>query len=207
VPGLGRSTTGDWDIEGAHLAERCGLFIMIALGESLIVTGTAYAGMPASPPTMVALGVAFLGSVASWWLYFDTGADRGSTRMAESDDPGRLARLAYTYLHLPIVAGIVVAAVGDALTLTHPSAPAGAAMVATVLGGPALYVAGLILFKMAIQGARRPPLSHLVCLALMAALAWFAPGRMLLTLAGDVAAILILTALWETASLRRRTQR
>ena len=58
-----------------------------------------------------------------WWIYFNIGAERASRRIARSSDPGRLARLAYTYLHLLLVAGIIVAAVGDELVLAHPSTP------------------------------------------------------------------------------------
>ena len=69
TPGLGRSTTDDWDVEGGHLAERCSLFIIIALGESLLVTGATFEGLPWTAPTVAAFAVAFVGSVAMWWIY------------------------------------------------------------------------------------------------------------------------------------------
>ena len=109
TPGLGRSTTDDWDVEGGHLAERCSLFIIIALGESLLVTGATFEGLPWTAPTVAAFAVAFVGSVAMWWIYFDTGAERGVRRITTSDDPGRLARLIYTYVHLLVVGGVIVA--------------------------------------------------------------------------------------------------
>ena len=120
VPGLGRSRTSDWKVDGAHLAERCMLFVIIALGESLLVTGATFSQLAWTPPTMAAFLAAFLGSVAMWWIYFDSGAEHGSHRIAGSDDPGRIARIAYTYLHLLIVAGIIVCAVADELVLMHP---------------------------------------------------------------------------------------
>ncbi|MEK3723326.1 low temperature requirement protein A [Paenibacillus sp. FSL H8-0034] len=61
--------------------------------------------------------VTFVGSVAMWWIYFDSSAHSGHHKITHSNDPGRLARLAYTYLHLPIAAGIIVTAVGDELVL------------------------------------------------------------------------------------------
>lgn len=105
VPGLGRSSTTDWDIEGTHLAERCGLFVIIALGESILVTGAGFAELEWNTVTITGFLIAFVGAVAMWWLYFDTGAIRASRRIARADDPGRQGRLAYTYIHLLIVAG------------------------------------------------------------------------------------------------------
>jgi low temperature requirement protein LtrA len=95
-------------------------------------------------------------------------AERGSRLIASSADPGRLGRLAYTYMHLLIVAGIIVAAVGDELVLAHPTGHGDSWTTATALGGPALYLAGNTLFKRAI--AERLPLSHLGGLALLALL-------------------------------------
>ena len=200
VPGLGRSSTEDWDVEGSHMAERCGLFIIIALGESILVTGATFADLEWSIPTLAAFAVAFTGSVAMWWVYFDTGAEFGAERIAGSSNPGRLARLAYTYLHIPIVAGIIVAAVGDELILAHPTGHIGPEAAAVIIGGPALYVLGNMLFKRAMTG--RAPLSHMVGLALFALLSPVALMFSPLALAGAVTLILIVVATWETVSLR-----
>ena len=150
TPGLGRSRTTDWTIAGGHLAERCHLFVIIALGESILLTGATFGQQPLAAETVVALGVAFLGSVALWWLYFDRAAEYGGEVIAQSKDPGRLGRSAYTYFHVPIVAGIIVAAVADELTIAHPGGPTSATTVAVVLGGPALFLAGHTLFKWAV---------------------------------------------------------
>ena len=121
VPGIGRSNTTDWKVDGAHMAERCALFVMIALGESILVTGATAASLPATTAAFCAFLVAFLGSVAMWWIYFNIGAERGSREITVSADPGRYARAVYTYFHIPIMAGIVVCAVGDELTIAHPA--------------------------------------------------------------------------------------
>jgi low temperature requirement protein LtrA len=97
--------------------------------------------------------------------YFNIGAETASRSIAHSSDPGRLARLAYTYLHLPLVAGIVVAAVADELVLAHPGGHAGIGVLAATLGSAALYLLGNALFKRTIYG--RLPLSHLAGLALL----------------------------------------
>ena len=120
VPVLGRSATTDWQVEGSHIAERCWLFVIIALGESVLVTGATFAGLTWTAEHIGAFLVAFTGSVAMWVIYFNIGAERASRLIASSKDPGRLARSGYTYLHILIVAGIIVAAVGDDLALHHP---------------------------------------------------------------------------------------
>lgn len=200
VPGIGRSLTRDWNVEGGHMAERCGLFIIIALGESILVTGATFEKLPWTVAVVAAFAVSFIGSVAMWWIYFDTGHERGSHHISTSDDPGRLARIAYTYMHLPIVAGIIVAAVADELVLAHPAGHAEAPAIAVILGGPALYLLGNTLFKCVIAG--RLPLSHLIGLALLAALLPLAWSLSLLALASATTAMLIVVAVWEMVSLR-----
>ena len=201
VPGLGRSTLADWDVDGAHLAERCALFIIIALGESLLVSGATFAAAEWSAAGAAAFAVSFVGSVAMWWLYFDKGEHAGAHRIAAA--PGRHARLAYTYLHLPIVAGIIVCAVADELVLAHPG-HAGTAAIAALLGGPALYLLGVGAFKWVSQDRPLPPLSHLVGLGLLALLALPAFAHLLsaLALAAGTSAVLLLVAAWEHVSLR-----
>ncbi len=206
TPGLGRSTTADWDVEGAHLAERCALFVIIALGESIVVVGATLAKLPLDAATIGAFLASLVGSIAMWWIYFDTGAERGTAHIVHSSDPGRLARLAYTYAHLPIIAGIILAAVSDELIIAHPLGHAEPATSIVTLGGPALYLAGNIFFKHVIGG--RLPLSHLVGLALLAPLAALSPVVGPLVLGAATSAVLVVVAAWETRSLRRgRTAR
>jgi len=147
TPGLGRSSTHDWNIEGSHMAERCGLFIIIALGESILVTGATFAELEWTGPVVAAFTASFLGSVAMWWIYFNASAAAGRRIIATSSDPGRLGRSAYTYMHLPIVAGIIVTAVGDELVLAHPTGHTETATTIAVLGGPVLFIIGTVLFK------------------------------------------------------------
>ncbi|QJR11247.1 hypothetical protein DSM104443_02320 [Usitatibacter rugosus] len=152
IPGVGRSATKDWSVEGGHMAERCGLFVMIALGESVLVTGATFAELAWTGATIAAFLASLVGSIAMWWLYFGTAADAGGERMAHSHDPGWLARLAYTYIHVLFVAGIVVSAAGDEFTLAHPTGHTDAKTAISVLGGTAIYLAGNLLFKWAIAG-------------------------------------------------------
>ena len=126
------------------MAERCALFVIIALGESILVTGATAAALPMTTSNTVAFLAAFLGSVAMWWIYFNIGAERGSHRIASSDDPGRVARVVYTYVHVPIVAGIVVCAVADEIVISHPDGHVGLREALVIFGGPVLYLLGNI---------------------------------------------------------------
>jgi low temperature requirement protein LtrA len=198
TPGLGRSSTADWDVEGDHLAERCGLFVIIALGESVLITGATFAKMTWTAPVVGAFLVAFVASVTMWWIYFNIGAERARHRIAGSSDPGRYARLAYTYLHVLLIAGIVVSAVSDELILAHPVGHTDFKTASTTIGGFALFLIGNILFKRTMTG--RPTLSHFVGLALLALLAPFAVVLPPLAFGACATAILVLVAIWETRS-------
>ncbi len=198
VPGLGRSTTADWTVEGGHMAERCGLFVIIALGESILITGATAAGLPWSMENGAAFLVAFMGSVAMWAVYFNIGAERSGRVFAGSADPGRLARSGYTYMHIPIIAGIIVAAVADELTLKHPGGHTDIKTAAVILGGPALYLLGNSLFKW--LTAPYAPLSHTVGLGLLV-LIFAVPYTPPLALSAATTAVLILVAVWEWLSL------
>ncbi|HEY4250824.1 MAG TPA: low temperature requirement protein A [Roseomonas sp.] len=200
TPFLGRSTTGDWTVEGAHLAERCALFIIIALGESVLVSGATFEKQSWDALHGTAFVTCFLGTLAMWWIYFNLGAERGSDHIAHDEDPGRIARTGYTYLHLPIIAGIVLCAVSDELLLAHPHGHAAWSAVAAILGGPALYLVGCGFFKR--LSTARFPLSHLIGLGLLAAMVLPVPFLEPLVLGAAATAILILVAAWEHVSLR-----
>jgi low temperature requirement protein LtrA len=201
VPGLGRSRSADWNIDGAHMAERCALFVIIALGESILVTGGTAAALPISGSNTAAFVVAFLGSVAMWWIYFNIGAERNSNRIASSEDPGRMARGVYTYVHVLIVAGIVVCAVADELVISHPDGHVGLGEALVIFGGPVLYLLGNLFFKRA--SAHNLPLSHLVGLGALVVLAPFYSSCSPLILGCATTVVLMIVAGWETASLRK----
>jgi low temperature requirement protein LtrA len=153
LPRRGHALTTDYDIEGAHFTDRCQGFVIIALGESIVVTGATAANAGLTSTVVLCLGVAFLETAALWWLYFGAVADRSREVMRTCEDPGRLARDAYTYLHAPIVAGIIAAAVGDDLLIAEPGHALHGVGLAMVLGGPVLYLIGESLFRRRIHGA------------------------------------------------------
>ncbi len=200
IPKYGASSIEDWAVEGGHMAERCAGFIIIALGESIVVTGATFADLSWTTETVVAFVSAFVGSLAMWWIYFHKGAEAGSELISNSSEPGRLARLAYTYLHMPIVAGIILSAVADELVLQHPEGHADLRTVLSAIGGPLLFLIGTILFKHAIRGWLQP--SHGVGIVALCALGWFAGDLSPLMLSIVTSALMIIVAAWESISLR-----
>jgi low temperature requirement protein LtrA len=140
VPGRPRLAAETWQVETSHFAERFGLFVIIALGESIVLIGATTAGLELDSATVGAFIGAFLGTAALWWMYFTSIARLGEHALAETPDRTLLARDAYTYGHVLIVAGIVLTAVGDELVLAHPSDELPTAELIAVVGGPMLYL-------------------------------------------------------------------
>ncbi|HEY5129195.1 MAG TPA: low temperature requirement protein A [Bradyrhizobium sp.] len=200
IPKYGASQVADWVVEGGHMAERCAGFIIIALGESIVVTGATFADLAWTTDTVIAFVSAFIGALTMWWIYFHKGAGAGSEQISRSSEPGRLARLAYTYLHMPIVAGIILSAVADELVLTHPADHSDPKTVLSAIGGPLLFLVGTILFKHTIRGWLQ--LSHGAGIVALAGLAWFASGLSPLMLSMLTTAIMIMVAAWESISLK-----
>ena len=120
--------------------------MIIALGESIVLAGATASDTGLSVDVVAALLLALFSSTALWWLYFGQvgSAVLERIRGATDEERGQIGRDIYTYLHLPIVAGIVLVAVGDELVIAHPTDDlhGGGALVA--LGGPALFLAGLM---------------------------------------------------------------
>lgn len=201
LPGLGRSATSDWTIEGGHLAERCQLFMIVALGESILVTGATLSHHEHwDAPTLIAFFVAFLGSLAMWWVYFDTSSKDGSHAIAHSDDPGRMGGY-FHYVHVIMVAGVIVSAVANELVIAHPDGHIDTTSVAVLIAGPLIYLIGNALYKRAVYG--RVPLSHLAGLAALVVLTPLAYLTDLLMVGGLTTVILVAVAVWEGCSRRR----
>ena len=200
LPLLGASKSSEWTIEGGHLAERNQLFVMVALGETILVTGATIAEAAHwEAPILVAFVVAFLGSVAMWWMYFDTSSKAGTEAITHSDDPGRMGSY-FHYVHAAIIAGIIVTAVGSDLFMAHPGGHIQTRYVAVLIGGPGLYLLGNAIYKRIVY--RRFPLSHLAGLAMLAVLTPFAWMTDLLMVGGLTTLIMLIVATWEALSRR-----
>ena len=202
LPGRGRADTTDYDIEATHFAERCQLFILIALGESIVVAGATASAAGLSSTVVLCLVIAFVETAALWWLYFGATAERSRARLATSEDPGRLARDAYTYLQVPIIAGIIATAVASDLLIAGPDDPVTGVALAMVVGGPALYLFGESLFRWRTTGVVDP--RRLAVALLLVMLVPLGGHLTALTLSLVVAAVLTALVGWEL--LRHRVR-
>jgi low temperature requirement protein LtrA len=174
VPGLGRSDTTDWNVEGGHLAQRCQSFVLIALGESIVVIGAGLSGLPRfGIPELAAMVVAFAASVALWWIYFDRSAEVAESVIATSSDPGRLGRSAYHNIHPVMIGGIIALAAGDHQIVAHPGSDAGVATALMLVGGTAIFLAGHAMFKVSIWHVR--PWSRIAAIAVLVVFGFAAP--------------------------------
>jgi low temperature requirement protein LtrA len=160
-----------------------------------VVTGATAADAGLTSTVVLCLAVAFLETAALWWLYFGAMTEGTQLVMRTCEDPGRLARDAYTYLHVPIVAGIIAVAVGDDLLIGEPRHALHGVGLAMVLGGPVLYLVGESLFRWRLTGAANP--KRLAVAGLLVLLAPIGVQVSALALSALVAALLSALALWE----------
>jgi low temperature requirement protein LtrA len=138
---------GSFRVEPAHFAERYGLFVIIALGESIVAIGVGSTGLERTAVLALTAAACFAGVATLWWSYFGWVADAAEQRLrrASLDDQGRLARDLYTYLHLPIVAGIVLYAVAVKTTLHEPGVALPGWGRFALAAGIGLFLSGFVL--------------------------------------------------------------
>ncbi|WP_149359542.1 low temperature requirement protein A [Lolliginicoccus suaedae] len=147
LPRLGASSMQDWPLTEEHLAERCRLVFIIALGESILILGGVLADAELDAGTTIAGIVGFSSIVLLWWLYFSPRHGNVEKETPLHASSAAIGRAAYTYGHAFMVGGAIVVAVGIELVTTHPGDSASWAAVLTILGGPAIYLVGNIIFN------------------------------------------------------------
>jgi low temperature requirement protein LtrA len=205
VPGRPRFSEHAWEVGVEHFAERFQLFMIIALGESIVVTGATTADLPLSLGRAVAFGLAFLGTCALWWLYFNYVARIAQRRLELAPERTRMARDAYTYLHVVMVAGIIVAAVGNGLVIAQPTARLPAREIAAVVSGPALYMLAHVLFRLRMTGTVSwKRLGGAAACVAVAAVGPIAPAVVLAALV--VTVLVAVIVLEQRAGARRRAR-
>ncbi len=186
-----------WRLVPGHFAERHGLIVIIALGESIVALGVG-ANPELSTGVVLAavLGVAI--AAALWWVYFDVTAIVAEWRLseaAEGRERNEMARDSYSYLHFLMVAGIALLAVGMKVTLEHISRPLALVPAAALLGGAALYLLAHVAFRLrnvhSLSGRR------LVCALVLLALIPLAGTLPALATLGILAALLVVLILYE----------
>jgi low temperature requirement protein LtrA len=205
LPGRPRLRPEAWEVGTEHFAERFQLFIIIALGESIVITGATTAELELTTATVAAFGVAFLSTAALWWLYFNLVAAIAQRRLAQAVNRTILARDAYTYLHVVIVAGILLSAVGDELVIAHPTEELPDAELVAVVCGPALYLLAHVALRLRMTGSvsGRRLTGALACLA-VGAVGTFAPA---LVVAGLLFCVLVAVIVGDQVATVRRRRR
>lgn len=194
--------TRGWKVDAGHFVERHSLIIIIALGESLVALGLSAAGeqLTGGVITAAALGVVVI--AAMWWLYFDIVAVVAEQRLASLTGQAqtRMARDSYTYLHLPMVAGIVLVALGLKKTLVDIDSPLKLIVSVALFGGLALYLLAHIAFRL--RNTRTLNVQRLVAAIILVLL--IPAGAVLPALAslGLATAVLVVLVSYETIRFR-----
>jgi low temperature requirement protein LtrA len=137
-----------WHLAAGHFAERHGLIVIIAIGESIVAVGV---GTFAIGPGVIAAAVlALVVAAALWWLYFDVVALVAERRLREATGAAQalLARDSYSYLHFPMVVGIIFFALGVKKTLAHVDDPLETVPAVALCGGVALYLLAHVAFRL-----------------------------------------------------------
>ena len=194
--------TRGWKVDAGHFVERHSLIIIIALGESLVALGLSAAGeqLTAGVITAAALGVIVI--AAMWWLYFDIVAVVAEQRLASLTGQAqtRMARDSYTYLHLPMVAGIVLVALGLKKTLIDIDSPLKVIVSVALFGGLALYLLAHIAFRL--RNTRTLNVQRLVAAVVLILLIPAGATLPALVSLGLAVAVLVVLVSYETIRFR-----
>ncbi|HZT53761.1 MAG TPA: low temperature requirement protein A, partial [Gaiellaceae bacterium] len=187
--GIGRG----WHVAPAHFAERHGLIVLIALGESIIAIGVG-ASFQLTTEVIVAAALGIVVVSALWWLYFDVAAIFARRRLTQATglERARIARDAYSYLHLPMIAGIVLFALGLKTTLHHVDTALDIVPAVGLYGGAALYLLAHIAFLWRTTGRvfRRRTIGALLLLAIVPA-ATAIPALAALALVSGICSLIV----------------
>ena len=202
LPGRGRRVDlGHADVAGAHLIERFRLFFLIALGETVITMGTAFTNEPFELERLLALAIAFAGTVALWWCYFQRSEAVGAEAAGTAEGAGAVGYWGTWTLTL-IVLALIAIAVGDELAIAHPGDDATLGFTILTFGGPALFLLAQIIFRREAVGdlPRSRPLA-LAALAILAVVT--SPLTMIVGIAAS-SAVLVAVAIADTVGERDR---
>jgi low temperature requirement protein LtrA len=203
VAGTLREREGSgWQISPAHFAERYALFIIIALGESIVAVGSGLAGHPKDAAFAGALAVSFVGVAAIWWAYFDFAAAVLARVLANRAPEARppLARDVFTLFHYPMVLGIILFAVAAKKTVASPTEPLSGGGRFALAGGIATFLIGFALTRYRI--ARHVAYERVAAALLGIAAVLLFPDIDGLALMAIVVGLLVAGLAWESVHLR-----
>jgi low temperature requirement protein LtrA len=192
----------------AHFAERYGLFVIICLGVSIIAIGVGATGHPLSGATIATVAAGLVITIALWWTYFDRFAATAAQRLRDHEDPVLAAADAYSYLHLGIIAGIIVFAVGVRVAIDDVTATLGDGARLALCGGLAAYLAAHAAFRLRLTGSidRRKLAAGATLLVLFAAGGGL-PAWAVTALAAGVVALLCAAETLEVPATAREAPR
>ncbi|MDQ6804761.1 MAG: low temperature requirement protein A [Actinomycetota bacterium] len=186
----------------AHFSERYGLFVIICLGESIVEIGVGANHQQLTAQLVVTVASGVLITVGMWWIYFDRFATVAAARLRDHEDPVLVAADGYSYLHLLIVAGIIVFAAGMRVATLGSGAPLGEPARLALCGGVALYLAGHAAFRLRLTGSTS--LAELAAAVVVALLGLLGAGLHAWAAGTAVAAILTVLCARETRALSTR---
>lgn len=202
VPGRGRAIDLEHtEIAGGHLIERFRLFFIIALGETVLTTGNAFVAEAFDVERLVGLGIAFTGTVALWWCYFQRAEVIGLEAAETAADAGAVGWSGTWTLTL-IVLALIGIAVGDELAIAHPDDEATRGFTVLAFGGPALFLLAQALFLLEAVGSF--PRSRLLAVAALAILAVATAHLTLIVGIAATTAVLVAVAIADTVDTPRR---
>ena len=189
-------------VHAGHFVERYGLIVIIALGESIVAIGVGASGLELGARVVVAAVLGVVLAAALWWAYFDLFVLVPERRLSEAKgaERARLARDSYPYLHLPMVAGIILVALGIKTTLAHVGDPLGTIPAVALCGGVALFLLGHNAFRLRDVGSVSVP--RLVLAILCCALIPVAVSVPSLVTLAILAGLMCALAAFETATSR-----
>jgi low temperature requirement protein LtrA len=195
-----------WRVAPAHFVERHGLIVIIALGESIVAVGVGASGLQIDLSMVTATVLTVFVAACLWWAYFDGQPERAEHRLATAAELPRavLARNLYSYLHLPMVGGIILLALGVKKTLGHTADPLTVIPAVALGGGVALYLAALVAFRLVAERTWSLP-RVVAALASLATIPVATAVSALAALEALTAVIAVLTA-WEVRAARTTTR-
>jgi low temperature requirement protein LtrA len=194
-------------ISPGHFAERFGLIIIIALGESIVAIGVGAGGVELDAAAVAAAVLSIVVVAALWWAYFDVVSIVAARRLAEARGAVRaaMARDSYSYLHLPMIAGIVLVALGIKTTVAHVGEPLHAVPAFALLGGGAVYFAGHVAFRW--RNVHTLSVQRLVVVVVLLALVPAATAVDALVALAALAAVCTALIAYEVVTLREARAR
>jgi low temperature requirement protein LtrA len=195
LPGRRSPFSSDSQIYAEHLLERFRLFFLIALGETVLTIGNAFADLSVTADRLVVLAAAFTGTVALWWCYFHRAEDIGLDAVRSASDASRIVGLG-NYTLIAMVIGIIAIAVGDELALAHPGDDPSAGAIALIFGGPAIFLLAQLGFMRRAAGA--VPRSRVTACVALAILATASAPLNLLVAVIAASAVLLAVAIADT---------